>query len=126
MSGNIRPFTGRTLSVRHVDELRERLEALEPIPGDGQPVDQGPSGTFRGTPRRGARGRAARRDSFPAKIVSGGPIDYTCDLYENGKDSSPTQSGVTVELLSLNIGETIPTGTWVIVCRTAVALTGGS
>lgn len=71
-------------------------------------------------------GGGGGRDSFPAKIVSGGPIDYTCDLYENGKDSYPTQSGATVELLSLNIGETIPTGTWVIVCRTAVQVTGGS
>lgn len=72
----------------------------------------------RGTPGGGSGG------SFPAKITGRSGATYTVDLYENGYGSAPTGTGVLL-VLGLNLADTLNTGTWVIACRSAVAVTGG-
>lgn len=47
----VRPFTGRTLSVSHIEELRRYTERNRMIPCDGQAMDVGPGGSFARTRR---------------------------------------------------------------------------
>ena len=63
----------------------------------------------------------ASEGSFPAKITGGGPVTYTADFHRDGKNEDATGSG-SIEVLSLNLSETLPVGTWVIATLAAVSV----
>ena len=50
--------------------------------------------------------------------------EYPVDLYENGKNEASTGTG-TLEVLSLNLSEALPTGTWIVAHRGALDTTPG-
>lgn len=50
--------------------------------------------------------------------------EYPVDLYENGKNEASTDTG-TLEVLSLNVSEALPTGTWIVAHREVLDITGG-
>lgn len=60
----------------------------------------------------------------PARVTGKSGAFYSADLYENGVDSGSTGSA-TVYVLQLNFADTIPTGTWIVVAGSAMAVTGG-
>ena len=49
----------------------------------------------------------------PIKITGGGPGEnHTGNVYGNGKDQAATETSVTIKVLQIDSGETIPTDTW--------------
>lgn len=60
-------------------------------------------------------------------LTTGTPVagEYPVAVHDNGKNQTATATG-TVEILSLNISEELPTGTWLVAHRKALAITGGS
>jgi hypothetical protein len=71
-------------------------------------------------------GGGARPNAVPC-VTTGAPTDgiYPVDVHANGKNEASTGSGE-LELLSVHIGEELPTGTWVVGFPATVAMTGGS
>lgn len=60
-------------------------------------------------------------------VTTGAPTDgiYPVDVHANGKNEAATDTGE-MELLSVHIGEALPTGTWVMGMGANVKITGGS
>lgn len=47
------------------------------------------------------------------RVTSGGPgLEYTADLYGDGDEAAATETGVTVRVYNLAMGQTVPAGTW--------------
>ena len=60
-----------------------------------------------------AGGAGAASLVAPIKITSGGPGDtYVGNVYENGADVTATETGVTIKVLQIASGETVPANTW--------------
>jgi hypothetical protein len=62
---------------------------------------------------------------IPAKVLSKSGIYYICDLYGSGIDNPVTAEDQKVFVLQLNLAETLPVGTWIIVSMSQIGETGG-
>jgi len=69
---------------------------------------------------------AAAKLAIPC-VTTGAPADgvYPVDLHADGKNEASTGTGE-LELMSVHIGEELPTGTWVMGFEATVIVTGGS
>lgn len=57
-------------------------------------------------------GAPVTTSTFPVQITSGGPGDsYTGDEYANGFDVAATTIGITIRIMQINSGVTVPAGT---------------
>ena len=62
---------------------------------------------------------------YPALVKSKGSGYYVCDIYENGTGEDPTLLNQEVRVLMLNLAETIPSSTWIMVSLSSIGQTGG-
>lgn len=63
--------------------------------------------------------------SYPAKVKSKSGLYHLCDIYGSGIDGAVTSADQKVFVLQLNLAETLPAGTWIIVSMSQIGLTGG-
>ena len=75
--------------------------------------------------RPGMPSRGGSSGSIPAKIKSKSGIYYVCDLYGSGIDSPATATDQKVFVLQLNLAETLPVDSWIMVSLSQVGATGG-
>lgn len=61
----------------------------------------------------------------PAKVTAKSGLYYECDLYGSGIDSPATLEDQKVFVLQLNLAETLPVGSWIMVSTTQIGATGG-
>jgi hypothetical protein len=116
------PQEGRKV-LRYLQDLHAWLKKTQAVPGLGLRTTQLPSGRAFNVlfPDSSAGGRA-----IPC-VTTGAPTDgvYPVNLHANGKNAAGTGTGE-LELLSVHIGEELPTGTWVLGFEATVIVTGGS
>ncbi len=94
------------------DGHRRVSNATEAV--ENQPFGQQPYRRNKKWKRR--RGGGVGGGSSPAKITSGGPGDtYVGNIYDNGPGETATATAVTIKILQIDSGETIPADTWLLV-----------
>ena len=69
-------------------------------------------------------GVATPSTTCPAKVVSKEGIYYLCDIYADGIDSTASATTQRVFVLQLNLAETLPAGTWIMVSSSSIGQTG--
>lgn len=74
-------------------------------------------------PSGGGGGSAV--STFPAKVVSKSGLYHLCDIYANGIDNAASATNQKVFVLQLNLAETLPAGTWIMVSQSQIGETGG-
>ena len=127
-----RPVQGAEIPSGWFGDFYDFVMSLVPSSGDGKTffvkrTDTGWTGSTRPegvTPGADGGGESAG-GSVPAKVVSKSGLYYLCDLFADGIDSAATAENQKVFVLQLNLAETLPAGTWIMVSESAIGETGG-
>ena len=73
----------------------------------------------------GSSGSSSSPSSIPAKVTGKTGIYHIVDLYGGGIDNPATSEDQKVFVLELNLAETVPVGSWIMVCLSTIGETGG-
>jgi hypothetical protein len=129
MNINIKRLTSREIPG-HIwaNRVAEAIEWLGKIKGgSGVRVSMGADGPTISVPPQAASGPSSNAALAIPCVTTDAPTDgvYPVNLHADGKNEPSTGTGE-IELLSVHIGEELPTGTWILGFEATVIVTGGS